>query len=181
MMSSYPRHHRAGETPALQWISALCSAGVSPALRPRTIKREGCSRGFGKRRRSRRIHGASTVRQLRFRQRRDRSLRLGGSVARLGGGRDLHCGGRCRPRSRSRCLHRYDRGIRREQTLPVYDPPRDGAETVRKSDATPVIVVPQWRRVHTFGDSQPNGGRGCQCRGRRGSAVGSTRRTTRES
>jgi len=37
-ISPDPRHHQAGETPALQWISALCSAGVSPAQRPQTIK-----------------------------------------------------------------------------------------------------------------------------------------------
>jgi hypothetical protein len=45
LRSSGPPHHQAGETPALQWISALCSAGVSPAPRPRTIGKEGfCKR-----------------------------------------------------------------------------------------------------------------------------------------
>jgi len=38
--SSNPRHQQAGETPALQWFSALCSAGVSPAQRPRTVTKK---------------------------------------------------------------------------------------------------------------------------------------------
>jgi len=38
--SSNPGHQQAGETPALQWFSALCSTGVSPAQRPRTITKK---------------------------------------------------------------------------------------------------------------------------------------------
>ncbi len=47
LRSSDPRLHQAGETPALRLISALCSAGVSPAQRPQTIGEEGFCKRLG--------------------------------------------------------------------------------------------------------------------------------------